>query len=138
MCVFTSTAMDKEDALVVFEQHIRELEHEEEEERERGKRRIKRLQRKNRDSFLVSHLIRFAYLSKIPPSNRTVNLKQNLLDELHENGKLTSMSLWVELYPIISTDLRFSAMLGQPGEFVTKTYTLNMLMLIHSFLLCGL
>jgi hypothetical protein len=28
--------MDKEDALVVFEQHIRELEHEEEEERERG------------------------------------------------------------------------------------------------------
>ncbi len=46
-------AMDKEDALVVFEQHIRELEHEEEEERERGKRRIKRLQRKNRDSFLV-------------------------------------------------------------------------------------
>nr|SVE88003.1 EOG090X064W [Daphnia similis] len=85
-------AMDKEDALVVFEQHIRELEHEDEEERERGKRRIKRLQRKNRDSFL------------------------NLLDELHENGKLTSMSLWVELYPIISTDLRFSAMLGQPGS----------------------
>jgi pre-mRNA-processing factor 40 len=48
--------MDKEDALVVFEQHIRELEHEEEEERERGKRRIKRLQRKNRDSFLVGHI----------------------------------------------------------------------------------
>lgn len=45
--------MDKEDALVVFDQHIRELEHEEEEERERGKRRNKRLQRKNRDSFLV-------------------------------------------------------------------------------------
>lgn len=52
----TLIAMDKEDALVVFEQHIRELEHEEEEERERGKRRIKRLQRKNRDSFLVSHV----------------------------------------------------------------------------------
>lgn len=46
-------AMDKEDALIVFEQHIRELEHEEEEERERSKRRMKRLQRKNRDSFLV-------------------------------------------------------------------------------------
>lgn len=45
--------MDKEDALVVFDQHIRELEHEEEEERERGKRRLKRLQRKNRDSYLV-------------------------------------------------------------------------------------
>lgn len=25
------------------------------------------------------------------------------------------MSLWVELYPIISTDVRFSAMLGQEG-----------------------
>jgi len=85
-------AMDKEDALIVFEQHIRELEHEEEEERERGKRRLKRLQRKNRDSYLI------------------------LMDELHDNGKLTSMSLWVELYPIISTDLRFSAMLGQPGS----------------------
>lgn len=50
-------AMDKEDALIVFEQHIRELEHEEEEERERDKRRTKRLQRKNRDSFLVSTFI---------------------------------------------------------------------------------
>jgi pre-mRNA-processing factor 40 len=46
--------MDKEDALIVFEQHIRELEQEEEEERERNKKRMKRLQRKNRDSFLVT------------------------------------------------------------------------------------
>ncbi|XP_046388008.1 pre-mRNA-processing factor 40 homolog B [Ischnura elegans] len=85
-------AMDKEDALVVFEDHIRELEKEEEELKEREKRRVKRQQRKNRDSFVI------------------------LLDELHEQGKLTSMSLWVELYPIISADLRFSAMLGQPGS----------------------
>lgn len=41
---------------------------------------------------------------------------QNLLDELHETGKLTSMSLWVELYPVISSDIRFSAMLGQQGS----------------------
>ena len=54
--------MDKEDALVVFDQHIRELEHEEEEERERGKRRLKRLQRKNRDSYLV---IRFPIVTCI-------------------------------------------------------------------------
>ncbi|XP_063235647.1 pre-mRNA-processing factor 40 homolog A isoform X2 [Bacillus rossius redtenbacheri] len=84
--------MDKEDALVVFEDHIRELEKEDEEEKEIEKKRVKRLQRKNRDSFVM------------------------LLDELHEQGKLTSMSLWVELYPIISVDLRFSAMLGQPGS----------------------
>lgn len=84
--------MDKEDALIVFEEHIRGLEREEEEEKEREKRRLKRLQRKNRDAFLA------------------------LLDSLHEEGKLTSMSLWVELYPIISADIRFSAMLGQIGS----------------------
>ncbi|XP_017047345.2 pre-mRNA-processing factor 40 homolog A [Drosophila ficusphila] len=88
----TLLGMDKEDALIVFEEHIRTLEKEEEEEREREKKRMKRQQRKNRDSFLA------------------------LLDSLHEEGKLTSMSLWVELYPIISADLRFSAMLGQNGS----------------------
>ncbi len=76
-------AMDKEDALIVFEDHIRELEHEEEQEKEKEKRQLKRQQRKNRDAFIES------------------------LDELHEAGKLTSMSLWVELYPTISGDLRW-------------------------------
>lgn len=84
--------MDKEDALIVFEEQIRTLEREEEEDKEREKKRSKRQQRKNRDSFLA------------------------LLDALHDEGKLTSMSLWVELYPIISADLRFSAMLGQTGS----------------------
>ncbi|KAJ8954208.1 hypothetical protein NQ318_005803 [Aromia moschata] len=85
-------AMDKEDALIVFEEHIRVLEKEQLEEKEREKRRMKRQCRKNRDQFLA------------------------LLDHLHEEGKLTSMSLWVELYPIISADIRFSAMLGQSGS----------------------
>ncbi|KAF9413269.1 hypothetical protein HW555_008435, partial [Spodoptera exigua] len=84
--------MDKEDALIVFEQHIRNLEAEYLQEREQVKKRNKRQQRKNRDNFLV------------------------LLDTLHEEGKLTSMSLWVELYPVISADMRFSAMLGQNGS----------------------
>lgn len=84
--------MDKEDALIVFEEHIRALEIEEHEEKEREKKRQKRLCRKNRDAFLA------------------------LLDNLHDEGKLTSMSLWVELYPIISADSRFSAMLGQSGS----------------------
>merc|ERR1711994_69284 len=79
-------AMDKEDALIVFEDHIRELEKEEE------RKRIKRSQRKNRDAMI------------------------QVLDELHEAGKLTSMSLWVELYPTISADIRFTQMLGQPGS----------------------
>lgn len=84
--------MDKEDALVVFEDFIRGLESEEVEEKDREKKRLKRQQRKNRDQFIT------------------------LLDTLHEDGKLTSMSFWVELYPLISADLRFSAMLGQPGS----------------------
>ena len=46
--------MDKEDALIVFEKHIKDLEAEEEEEREQERRRKRRLERKNRDTFVVS------------------------------------------------------------------------------------
>lgn len=99
--------MDKEDALLVFEEHIRQLEKEEEAERERERKRQKRQQRKNRDAFVM------------------------LLDELHEQGKLTSMSLWVELYPILSADLRFSAMLGQPGtDFLNSFQCKSIVILI--------
>ena len=49
--------MDKEDALLVFEKHIKELEREEEEEREQEKKRKRRLERKNRDGFIVSSLM---------------------------------------------------------------------------------
>lgn len=48
--------MDKEDALICFEEHIRTLEREEEEERERGRLRERRQQRKNREAFQVSAL----------------------------------------------------------------------------------
>ncbi|XP_001950893.1 pre-mRNA-processing factor 40 homolog B isoform X1 [Acyrthosiphon pisum] len=84
--------MEKEDALTVFQDHIRELEKEEEHDKERERRRRKQQERKNRDNFGM------------------------FLEELHQQGKLTSMSLWKELYPIISTDVRFSALLGQPGS----------------------
>lgn len=46
--------MDKEDALLVYENHIRQLEKDEEEEKEREKKRRKRQERKNRDGFIVS------------------------------------------------------------------------------------
>ncbi|XP_076461336.1 pre-mRNA-processing factor 40 homolog A-like isoform X2 [Babylonia areolata] len=84
--------MDKEDALICFEEHIRMLEQEYDDEKERERRRQKRIQRKNRESFVV------------------------LLDELHDKGKLNSMSLWMDLYPSISQDVRFSNMLGQAGS----------------------
>lgn len=83
---------EKEDMLISFEEHIRTLEQEEEEEKQREKNRVKRQQRKNREGFLV------------------------LLDELHKRGKLHSMSLWVDLYPTISADVRFTNMVGQPGS----------------------
>lgn len=69
--------MDKEDALIRFEEHIRMLEREHDEEKEREKRKQKRIQRKNREAFTV------------------------LLDELKEHQFLTSISLWKDLFYII-------------------------------------
>ncbi|KAM9319957.1 pre-mRNA-processing factor 40 homolog B [Gastrophryne carolinensis] len=84
--------MDKEDALICFEEHIRSLEKDEAEEKEKSRIRERRQQRKNRESF------------------------QMFLDELHETGQLHSMSTWMELYPFVSTDSRFANMLGQTGS----------------------
>eukprot|EP00794_Sanderia_malayensis_P012946 gene12946-14278_t len=83
---------DREDALVAFEDHARELEKEFEEERIKEKNRLKRQQRKNREDFLA------------------------FLEELHKSGYLTSVARWMDLYPKISVDNRFSSMLGQPGS----------------------
>ncbi|XP_075708343.1 pre-mRNA-processing factor 40 homolog B isoform X3 [Rhinoderma darwinii] len=84
--------MDKEDALICFEEHIRVLEKDEVEDKEKSRFRERRQQRKNRETFQV------------------------FLDELHETGQLHSMSTWMELYPSVSTDSRFSNMLGQTGS----------------------
>uniref|UniRef100_A0A8C9TY07 Pre-mRNA-processing factor 40 homolog A n=1 Tax=Scleropages formosus TaxID=113540 RepID=A0A8C9TY07_SCLFO len=84
--------MDKEDALICFEEHIRALEKEEEEEKQKSLLRERRRQRKNREAF------------------------QKFLDELHDHGQLHSMSSWMEMYPTISSDIRFSNMLGQIGS----------------------
>lgn len=84
--------MDKEDALSVFEDHIKQAEAEHEEEKENEERRIRRQQRKVREDY------------------------RTLLEELHKRGEITSMSLWSSMFPIISTDHRFEAMLMQPGS----------------------
>ncbi|XP_069509983.1 pre-mRNA-processing factor 40 homolog B isoform X2 [Ambystoma mexicanum] len=95
--------MDKEDALICFEEHIRALEKEEEEEKEKTRLRERRQQRKNRESF------------------------QNFLDELHETGQLHSMSTWMELYPSVSADIRFANMLGQTAfSFLTGSTPLDL------------
>ena len=38
------------------------------------------------------------------------------LDELHEQEKLHSMSLWMDLYSTVCNDTRFNNMLGQQGS----------------------
>ncbi|XP_065186578.1 pre-mRNA-processing factor 40 homolog B-like [Sycon ciliatum] len=84
--------MDKEDALIVFENHVRELCKEHEEEKVSEQVQEHHDQRKNRDNML------------------------QLLDELHEVSKLHSMSQWCDLYPMICEDPRYENMLGQPGS----------------------
>ncbi|CAL8106225.1 unnamed protein product [Calicophoron daubneyi] len=85
-------SLDKEDALICFEEHICMLEQEHDEEKERERRKQKRIQRKNREAFIV------------------------LLDELHEKKLLTSTSMWKDLYAIINRDDRFHKMLAQRGS----------------------
>lgn len=82
--------MDKEDALIVFEDHIRQMEVEEATEKANEKKIRNRNQRRNRENFI------------------------KLLDELHASGKLNSLSKWSMLYHDISADSRFEAMLSQP------------------------
>lgn len=84
--------MDKEDALSVFEEHIKQAEKEHEEEKEQEDKRIRRQHRKTREEY------------------------KSLLEDLHKKGEITSMSLWSSLFPIISTDHRFESMLFQPGS----------------------
>ena len=51
-----TSGMDKEDALIAFEEHMRTLEQEEEDEKQREKNRVRRQQRKNREGFLVGYI----------------------------------------------------------------------------------
>jgi len=83
---------EKEDALAAYCEHIREVEKEYEEERIHEKNKIKRQQRKHREGFCT------------------------LLNELHNQGYINSMSRWMDLFPKLSNDARFSKMLGQPGS----------------------
>lgn len=102
--------MDKEDALICFEEVIKEFEKEDKEKQDRKKVLEKRVFRKNRDHFT------------------------QLLDSLHEDGKLHSMSSWMELYPAISSSAVFTQMLGQPGSTpldLFKFYVLDLKARFH-------
>jgi len=58
VCCVVGVVMDKDDMLSTFEDHIRRLEQEEEEKKMKDREYEKRSYRKNRDSFLVSVMIK--------------------------------------------------------------------------------
>ena len=47
-------------------------------------------------------------------------IAQVLLDELHEQRRINSASLWKQLYPVVSKDPRYLDMFGQPGVLHTR------------------
>lgn len=82
--------MDKLDSLEVFIEYVEQLEEEEKEERRRERKEKAKVERENRFEFV------------------------KLLDELHAEGKLTSISKWQNLYQNISADPRYLNLLSQP------------------------
>lgn len=118
--------MDKEDALIVFEDHIRTAEREYFKEKELEERRRRRHERKIREAFQ-------AYLHELHKRG-CFSFKKSILFTYvfsfllicsflicshyvpFNLGELTSMSLWSELYPVVSADSRFDNMLTQTGS----------------------
>jgi pre-mRNA-processing factor 40 len=101
--------MDREDALIVFEDHIRQLEKSHEDDIEIQRKYIRRINRKNREAFLVRNILELFKIKRF--------FSKFFLDELHDQGKLHSMSLWADLFNVVSRDERFSKMIGQPGLY---------------------
>ncbi|KAI1731757.1 FF domain-containing protein [Ditylenchus destructor] len=84
--------MDKEDALVVFQDQILEAEKLYEKEKQLEAKRIHRQERKIREAFM------------------------DFLKELNQKGILSSMSTWSALYPTIAADPQYENMLTQTGS----------------------
>ena len=76
--------MDKEDALVCFEQVIKDLEQEYDEERDRKRVLERRMFRKNRERFI------------------------GLLNQMKSQGHIHSLAIFSDLYPRFITDKRFT------------------------------
>jgi pre-mRNA-processing factor 40 len=85
-------SLTRMDVLNQFEKHIRQLQREHN-DRVQADRRVKhRLERKNRDAFIV------------------------LLKELRDSGKLRAGTKWKDIHSTIQDDPRYLAMLGQGGS----------------------
>ena len=78
--------------LTAFEEHIKQLEREFNDKRQKEKALKFRHERQNRDAF------------------------KDLLRDLKLNGHIKAGSKWMNVYPLIKDDHRFTDMLGQPGS----------------------
>jgi pre-mRNA-processing factor 40 len=85
-------ALSKSDMLTAFENHIKSLEKTFNDARQQQKNQKSRRERQNRDRFL------------------------ELLQELKRNNKIKAGSKWSKIYPLIASDERYTAMLGQSGS----------------------
>uniref|UniRef100_A0A671R069 Pre-mRNA-processing factor 40 homolog A-like n=1 Tax=Sinocyclocheilus anshuiensis TaxID=1608454 RepID=A0A671R069_9TELE len=105
--------MDKEDALICFEEHIRALEKEEEEEKQKTLLRERRRQRKNRESFQVTHTcdsvlvcpLHHFYVEDLKA--RYHDEKRIIKDILKDKGLLVEVNTGFEEFgSVISSDKR--------------------------------
>lgn len=84
--------LTKSDLLTAFENHIKNLEKTFNDARQQQKNQKSRRERQNRDRFL------------------------DLLKELKNANKIRAGTTWTKIHPLIETDERYVAMLGQPGS----------------------
>lgn len=93
---FSSTLEFKElepmDLLIAFEDHIKNLERKDMAEKQVERERQRRMERKNRDAF------------------------NKLLRDLVEDGKLTALTKWKHIFPIIKDSDALLNMIGQNGS----------------------
>eukprot|EP00118_Oscarella_pearsei_P003132 m.13115 g.13115 ORF g.13115 m.13115 type:complete len:626 (+) comp24482_c0_seq2:35-1912(+) len=103
--------MDKEDALVAFQDCVYELEREYESSRSKGRSEGRHQERRNREAFIA------------------------FLSELQAASKLDHTSLWMDTYVNISRDERYDVMLDQSGSNpleLFKLYVVDLKDRVHS------
>lgn len=84
--------LSRMDLLKAFESHIRAVERNFAEVRQKQKQSKARRERQNRDKFIT------------------------LLKELRSDGKIRAGTKWKDIHPVLETDPRYIAMLGQSGS----------------------
>ncbi|WEW61622.1 U1 snRNP protein [Emydomyces testavorans] len=82
----------RSDILTAFENHIKSLERTFNDARQQQKANKSRRERQNRENFI------------------------NLLQDLRNQGKIKAGTKWMDIFPLIGEDVRYIAMIGQPGS----------------------